>query len=413
VARDEATFVRGGEHWKLLGDAEFFLVFMEDGALPSRSIIDRLEREIEHDLLEEGLSAHVELSPVHTRYLRTMPPEIFAYELGTCGQVVCGERRILSLIPAFSPSDIPLEDGWRMLCNRVAEFLEVVDPVVEIPVVSSPEARYRTIKLYLDMATSFLLFQGAYAPTYLERAERLRVLAAEHEMRALDHSHSRDSGNPVEANRDCPFPLPDFARRVAYCTQFKLQVGDGIDTQAAKGGLEGMFSLAELVTYARRLWRWELERLTGCRGTACRAHFIWAHQAPREGTASRTPTDRELMRRWMRLQPIRKRLRGWASALRRSGWHRSWRQWPHWVRLGLWASPRYWVYAATCELFFWLPAILNGGGLSPGVDSKLRKIRSYLPVVGDLPENGLDMSWCEVAADIARNYHAFLYGTRA
>jgi hypothetical protein len=83
--------------------------------LPSSSTIEQLEGEIELHLLEEGLSVNVELSPVRPRYLHTMPPEIFAYELGTCGQVVWGERRILLLIPAFSPSDIPLEDGWRML----------------------------------------------------------------------------------------------------------------------------------------------------------------------------------------------------------------------------------------------------------------------------------------------------------
>jgi hypothetical protein len=427
LVRDEATFVRHGECWKLFGDAEFFLVFMQDRVLPSPSVIGRLQREIELRLLQEGLSGHVELNPVHTRYLRTMPPEILAYELRTYGQVVWGERQILSLIPSFSPSDIPLEDGWRMLCNRMVEFIEVIGPVVEKPGDPSPDGRYQMIKLYLDMATSFLLFQGAYAPTYLARAERLRALAAEYEARTPEYrhsrergnrrtpdgSHSRECGNPVQAQRNYPFPLREFAQRVTYCTKLKLQAGDEVEAAAPEEGLEDMFSWAELVTYARELWRWELERLTGCRSTACRTHFVEAHQAPREGTASRTPTDCELMRRWMRRQPVRKRLRGWASALRRGGWHRSWRHWLHWAKLGWQASPRYWVYAAACELFFYLPRILDGDGPSRAQDSELRSIRSWLPMEGDLPGIGGNVGWRGLAADIAWNYRAFLKGTRS
>jgi hypothetical protein len=371
LARDEATFIREGERRKLLGDAEFLLVFDQNGELPCSSTVDRLGGEIEQRLLEGGLSAHVELSPVHTRYLRTMPPEIFAYELQTCGQVVWGEREILSLIPAFSPADIPLEDGWRMLCNRMVEFIEVIDPVVEKPVDPSPDGRYRMIKLYLDMATSFLLFQGAYAPTYLERAERLRALAED-----------------TKANRSCPYPLRGFTERVIYCTQFKLQAGSAVNAPAPEEGWGDMFSWADVVTYAGGLWRWELERLTG-----------------------EQLSDRELMKRWMRLQPVRKRLRGWASAVRRCGWHRSWRQWPHWVRLGWRGSPRYWVYAAASEFFFHLHVILKGG-FGGEVDSELQSIRSRLPVAGGLSGTGGSLSWRDVAADIVWNYHAFLKGTR-
>jgi hypothetical protein len=402
LARDEATFVREGERWKLLGDAEFLLVFDQNAVLPPSSIIDRLEQEIEHNLLQQGLSGHVELSPVHTRYLRMMPPEILAYELRTYGQVVWGERQILSLIPAFSPSDIPLEDGWRMLCNRMVEFIEVIDPAVEKRVDPSPHGRYRMIKLYLDMATSFLLFQGAYAPTYLERAERLRALAED-----------------PEANRNCPFPLRGFAERVVHATQVKLQAGDGVGAQAAEEGLEGMFSWAELVNYARRLWRWELERLLSERWVAppfraCpeRSEGAACRSKARRDELSKV-SDRELMRRWMRLQPVRKRLRGWASALRRCGWHRSWRHWPRWVKLGWRASPRYWVYAAASEFFFRFRVNLRGDGLAPEVDSQVRTIRSWLPVAGDLCGIGENLGWREVAADIAWNYRAFLTRTRS
>jgi hypothetical protein len=289
--------------------------------------------------------------------------------------VVWGEPQILSLIPAFSPSDIPLEDGWRMLCNRMVELIEVIDSWVEKPLDPSPSGRYRMLKLYLDMATSFLLFQGAYAPTYRERAERLRALAD-------------DAG----VNRKGPFPLRGFAERVTFCTQFKLQGGDRVEARAVAEPLEGMFSWAELVAYAKGIWRWELERLTD-----------EPHQL----------SERELMRSWMRRQPAHKRLRGWASALRRRGWYRSWRQWPHWIKLGWRASPRYCVYAAASELLFRLPVILSGDGPGPEVDAHLRRIRSWLPVAGDLSATGGNLGWRDVAADIAWNYRAFVKATRS
>jgi hypothetical protein len=437
LAREEATFVNQGGRWRLLGDAEFLLVFKEDNVLPPTPSINGLEREIERHLMQGGLSGHVELSPVHTRYLRTMPPEIFAFELRTYGQVVWGERQILWLIPAFSASDIPLEDGWRMLCNRVVEFLEVIDWAVEKPVDPSPDGGYRMIKLYLDMATSFLLLQGAYAPTYHERADRLRALVRSREVEGREvqgcgypfplrgfAARSREvesqgvESREVEGSR-YPFPLRDFAERVVYCTKLKLQAGRGVDAYSGENGFESMFSWAELVTYVRGLWRWELERLVSqpCVAPPFRACPEGGESAAYRSKARHNElsrfSDQELMRRWMQLQPIRQRLRGWASALRRCGWRRSWQHWPHWVKLGWRGSPRYWVYAAACELFFRLPGIVNGDDSSPEVESELRRIRSWLPVPGDLPGIGGNLGWREVAADIAWNYRAFLKTTRS
>jgi hypothetical protein len=377
LARDEATFVREGEKWKLLGDAEFLLIFKETGILPSSSTIELLGGEVEQCLLKRGLAGHVELSPVSSRYLRKMVPEIFAHELRTHGQVVWGEHQVLSLIPAFSISDIPLEDGWRMLCNRTLELLEVVNQLIDRPTNLPRDARYRVIKLYLDMATSFLLFQGEYTSTYRQRAERLRVL--------VESTPSR---------KGCPFAsLRSFADRVASCTESKLHATTGVDQPGTgQQSVAALFSLDDLSSYVRLLWRWELERLTGKKDEL---------------------SDRELMRRWMQLQPVHTRFRGWASALRRSRWHRSWRYWPHWLKLGWRASPRYWVYAAACELLFRLPSILNGSGRSPEVDLVLQEVKSWLPVARDRRGNGAGLSWRQVAADIAWNYHAFLVGTRS
>jgi hypothetical protein len=394
LARDEATFISQGGRWKLLGDAEFLLVLRGDSPSPLASWIDAHEREIECHLLQGGLTCDVELSPVHTSYLRAMPPEVFAHELRTRGEVVWGDRYILSLIPAFRVSDIPLEDGWRILCNRVVEFLEVMALGMDKPAVPSPDGRYRMIKLYLDLATSLLLFQGAYAPTYRKRAGRLKALADDWEANRRSSFRLRDFTVKAQDSERYlyPFPLRDFAERVAYCTKFKLQEAGGLDAQAAQAGPNGIFSWTELVTYTRGLWRWELQQLMGGR-----------EQLP----------DLELMRTWMQLQPLRRRLRGWASAFRRCGWRRSWQHVQHWLGLGRQASPRYWVYAAACELFFRLPDIVHGNGSSPEVVADLERIRSWLPIPGRGSEPQGNPGWRELAADIAANYRTLLKGTRS
>ena len=377
LARDEATLAREGDQWTVLGDAEFLLIFHEAAPLPSGASLNALRKEIGRALLERGIVCLVSLSASHSDYLIEIRPHIFAYELRTCGQVIWGEREILSLIPAFSPSDIPLEDGWRMLLNRMVELLEAMGERTTNPGTVSPDVQYRAVKLYLDMATSFLLFHGAYEPTYRRREERLRSLAAD----------LTRQGNPPF------FPLRAFSELVTACTEYKLSTtgptGRGANIRWI---CRNPAFWKELVAHARALWRWELERLTGEQG-----------QLP----------HRQLMKKWMRLQPAGKRLRGWAYVLRGCGWHRSWREWPHWLRRGWQASPRCWVYAAASELFFKLDDFLASAQEARCADGEMRELWSWLPLVRkhelppDLP------AWQSLACEIGWNYHQFLESTQA
>lgn len=434
LARDEATIVWEGGRWKVLGDAEFLLIFHACAALPAAPRLKLLCEQIENILLQRQIVCPVSVSAVHSDYLSRMQPHIFGYELRTCGRVVWGESQILSLIPAFSPQDIPLEDGWRMLCNRMVELLEVAGRSIDSPGAPPWELYYRTTKFYLDMATSFLLFLGAYEPSYRKRAEKLRILA---------DNTSAHNGSPF-------LPLRSFSAQVNAYTQIKLQEFGRGGMSATRGETNvGLTLLEEAVTYARLLWRWELTRLTG---------------------ALDRLSDRELFEKWIELQPIGNRLRGWLYVLRKRRWHRSWREWPRWVRCGWRASPRYCVYAVASELFFRLPSLLGGGpegrGLNPAVkgpsstgalapdapgeprspstltNQKLQEIRSWLPVVPPLraacagltrldeigkpgamqPRAGLvsesepgtgGTTWQQVASEIAWNYHEFLEATRA
>ncbi len=372
LARDEATIREEMGRRRLLGDAEFLLVFHESSRLPAASDIEGLRRGLEGALARSDVESHLSLSTVHPSYLRQLTPHIFAYELKSCGRVIGGDPGILSLIPDFLPADIPPEDAWRLLCNRMIEQLEIVlgrnDPGEAI----RRGVPYATIKLYLDMATSYLVFVGAYEPTYRGRARRLGDFAA-----------------AVSSDVDAPVPLAGFADRVARCTAVKL-AGAAPDTLLSDhaGPLEFW---ADSLIDARRLWRWELRRLTGLGDDA---------------------SDRALWERWMQRQPARAKLRGWLSALRRLDGRGDWRRWPRLARRIWSASPRYWVYAAASELCFRLPPLVQGNGGS-GADRDLEELFTFLPETRQAAWTAGHAGWQSLVTDILWNYHRYLEETRA
>lgn len=359
LARDEGSFVKEGSRWKSLGDADFFLVFRDGTPLPSTFAVDSVGHEIRNVLEANGIAAAVGLAPVPGSYFQKLPQHIATYELRSCGRVVWGEKTIISMVPAFEPSQISLEDGWRMLGNRIIELLEAIAAAPEPLAVTSHDAQYCLIKLYLDMATSYLVFSGRYSPTYRQREQTLRELS--------------ENGT---AEVDAPFPLRAFADRVSACTTLKLD-GHSLTNTPEEW-------LNDAVLYARLLWNWELASLTGEAGQI---------------------SESDLMFAWMRRQPVKSRLRGWGSVLRRCGWLRTLLQWPRWMRFGWRASPRYWVYHVAAELFFCLPDALKGD-LNEG---DLKKCEDRLPLSGDLGAAG----WRSLARMTALNYRRLLEKTTA
>jgi hypothetical protein len=279
--------------------------------------------------------------------------------------VVWGDGAALRAVPSFPAAAIPREDAWQLLCNRMAEQLE---PLAHIPWPAAgglpPAVRYRTVKLYLDMATSLLVFLDAYAPSYRERAEKLERLA--------------EDGWPPAG---LPFALRDLARKVAACTLFKLD-GEVLD------GLDGWPAWREAVREARELWRWETAALTGAPATAA---------------------DDVLRETWMRAQPAAARLRGWLYVARAEGWRGAWRHGVRWARLARHGSPRHCVYAAATGLLFDLAGAADGSARRPvAVDG-----RRWLPVPGCESDDGGRTPLAPVASAVAANYHRFLVGTRA
>ncbi|MHB8383579.1 MAG: hypothetical protein ACYDC3_14725, partial [Candidatus Binataceae bacterium] len=257
---------------------------------------------------------------------------------------------------------IPLDDGFRLLMNRMIELLGAVCQV-DAPVTDAPSVRYSAMKLWLDMATSYLLFLRRYVPTYRGRAACLMELAEEPSTLA-------------------PIPLPRFAKTVALATRCKLG-------ETAEIGMHDFADLDTLIGDAHRIWRWELERLT-------------------ESSAK----DADLLRQWIASEPISARLRGWAGVARRSGAAHAIASGTTWLALARKGSPRRLLYATASELLFALPRLVEDNVVT-GNDSRWNDLRQGLPI-SDFPENPHSRSaWRRLGRAISFNYNIFLVPTRS
>ncbi|HYT06392.1 MAG TPA: hypothetical protein VEL77_01985 [Rugosimonospora sp.] len=367
LARDEATFVEEDSGWQLLGDADFFLVYEQTSRLPSDGDLVSLISAIEDSLLARGIYGQIGLGAVQPTYLRHLKPRIATYELRTCGRVLWGDARILSLIPSFSVGEISREDAWRMLCNRTIEFLghAAESPLGEAE--SSSSFRYAAIKLILDAATSYLVFAGAYEPGFRRRAVRLCELAGE-----------------SAAISAAPFSLKQFAEQVSACTAWKISDSEkGCDLRPAVW--------KEAVRHACALWRWELVQLTG---------------------APANLSEDALWTRWVSRLTAPQTARGWLSLARRRGWSKSWRRWPRWVGLSRRGTPRYAMYRVAAGLLSRLSDSAEMDGTPFRLGSNWGELRALLPE--RVPASvGLEDSWQKLAADLSWNYKSFLLGTDA
>jgi predicted nucleotidyltransferase len=351
LARGEGTFVRQSRGWRLLGDADLFLLCHSDASIGTEAA-QAAGRAIELALAEEDVLAHITLAPVDATFLTSMPCHIATFELRECGVVIWGDATVLSMLPRFSAAEISLEDAWRMIANRIIEQLE---GAASGDGLYSERSQYATAKLFLDMATSYTVFAGLYQPTYRRRAAALHAAA------------SRD-------HVDTPFPLRPFAEIVNAITAWKL---DGAALPFTRERL-----LTDAVSYAARLWAWELRRLTPC---------------------SLGLDNYELMTEWMRRMSLQARLRGWAAAARRSTITTG--LCLRWLKLVSKGSPRYLTYTTATELFFRLPE-----GIREELQvSYLARLASALPLPG--PPSIEPCTWQSLAGTIAFNYHELLEGT--
>jgi len=356
LARNEASFARKGEQTILLSDAEAIVVLHDGTPLPPRQATQALCGLVERRLAALGIRVHISLSMVHAEYLRRLPPHIFSCELRACGRVLYGDAAMLEQIPRYTAAELSPEDAWRILGNRLVEQME---SSAEMNIESSP--RYRCIKLCLDLASSLLAFSGRFQPGYRNRLTCVERLALTAEASQL------------------PIPIHEFLPLLRLCTTIKLQTGSD----------EFANDLTHQVTrWAWQTWLWELQQLSGSGSIAC-------YPATQDAA-------KEMICRFGRSQGAAKLIRGWLYAARRTGWLRSMRHSPRWLRLlALGLTPRHAVYLAACQ---WQHARCEeiSVGASKCIDGSL------LPVLHEPMSTA-----AEAARQLVWNYQEFVTETRS
>jgi hypothetical protein len=369
MAREEASFVRKNDSLAVFGDAEFAIVF-EKKSLPPPETLSTVQQRIEKDLRQRKVQCAIDLSAVPPSYFRQLPPHIFSYELKHCGHVIWGDNRILQQIPNWLPKDLLRQDAWRLLCNRMIEQLAFIGDLSETCDELTLRSTYATVKLYLDMATSYLVFARAYEPTYRGRAGKLRWLAE----RA-----------PTDGN--APFPLKEFSERITDCTEWKLSGGD------MRTFMRPEF-WEHAIDWAHCLWRWEVIQMTNAPGNLSSSDLF------------------DCLAQQLKFM---ERIRGWASAARRSGGFKSWHHWPRWARLARHTMPRYEVYRPGMELAFRLPELVGRAENTLREKIDWGKQRSCLPLnqTNQTPPSGDRSDWQVLAELVLSNYRTLLTSTRA
>lgn len=350
-SRGEATLKRDGNGWRALGDATFLVIHPRPASLNTA----RIEAEIEMRLASHAIRCKTVVVVSTAIALRTMKPHIYAYELRERGIVVWGDRTVLDLMPRFTAAEIPIEDGWWFLCNRMIEQLKTAAEEDECS--AKERTQYRIAKLYLAMAACYLLAIGQYQPSYRDRARRLNELAY--------------SPSPPPS----PIYLRRFAKLVSECTNLKLR-------GHATGDCTRFPQWGDATSDAEALWRWTLGRIL---------------------KVSPQHSRSELLKRMRERQRLLARSKGWMRAVLKYPrlFGTSCRQWVRLTRLG---SPRYLVYGAASELFF------RGGEVQGVKADELATIANDLPLKRLGP--GGHLTWNDLASLIADNFHMFVESTR-
>jgi hypothetical protein len=374
-ARGEGSTLTVANRLRVLGDMEFMVVFLrgvDRGLL--QMALDQEARQIRGELAVRGIECELEFRAITPDYFQVLRPQIFGYELLSCGRTVWGDRSVLASVPRFPASAIPRWDAWRMLNNRILEQLEWVDAIANGTRDELLRMFYQLVKCHLDLGTTLLVFGGRYEDTYAGRSAALLRWAAEAE-----------SSSKVEF-------LGRVAGRVAACTSFKLLPNTDsvlLDVRLNDEDIETFRSdlsraVIELVPLAREIWRWEAGELTRC-------------------GSGHAPSDDALHRAVLRQQPLSEKLRGWAKLTFMPAVRSERGFFARLPRLLLRGSPRYLVYRVAGDLYFQLPSVLSG----KIADSSLAALDRLLPVTfaGNRVES---REWWRLRANVLKSWRLFL-----
>lgn len=358
AARGEATFLRTAEGTRWLSDLEFLAVAPQDRDFAAESArLDQLAAEMERGLTDRGVFVDIDLAAAPEGNFARLKPNLFTLELRTHGKQLFGEREYLRDIPAFSWEQIPKEDAWRLLSNRMVEWLDSQLNREEQPV----ERRfYALTKQYLDLVTSASLVCGLYSSEYRTRLERLDEISA----RLATHL-------PAGVVEKC-------ARGARVAMEFKLGpeapqfdwMRDAADLRSglASAGWEWMYD--DLFALHGAFWEWELRAMAGAE-------------------------VRDALEAMAGVYGWRYRLRGWGKLALRPELRRGGRFFGRLPRLFAAGAPRALVYFCARTLL---------DPVEGRSEAALEQVRRRLPVMFE----GGSGTWEELAGQCARNWRQYL-----
>ncbi len=171
-AHGEGSFRRAPRGLVPLNDYDLLVIAKTE---PDAVLLQRLGEKAARAL---GMRA-VDLLGVGLHRFPWLPPTIFNYDLRYGGRVVLGDPKILDLLPAWTPRDIPLIEGQVLLLNRMLCLLECVEDDPARALDGDETAfftTYQTAKAAFAVADVVLLRHGAYTVRYQDKLARLRTL---------------------------------------------------------------------------------------------------------------------------------------------------------------------------------------------------------------------------------------------
>lgn len=372
-ARAEGTVVPFGRGYRILGDVEFLVVFPAgSNIIHMQATLNRCSALLQEEWTSRNMQCELEFRAVTPEYFSSLRPNIFEYELLAHGKTVWGSPEILSVVPRFSACEIPPNDAWRLLNNRIIEQLEYLPSLSKAPRDAVEHIFYQLVKFQLDLGTAVLIFGRRYKSTYRARAQALARWAGE-------------TGNGSTGL------VRDLSRRVTTCTEFKLASDH---TRTALGACfaggdaeelrrETLRTAEELAEFSHSIWRWAGLQLVG-------------------NEKERLQDDEILMGKILRGQSLAEKTRGWAKLAlmptvqgQPGFWRRMARSWHR-------GSPRYMVYRAASALYFSRP-----WSREAPAEQRLKIWERGLPVVFQ-QHAGEMRDWWRLRANILMSWRLFL-----
>ena len=126
AARNQATFRYVEGKVSLESDLDLVIVVKYAAIIKSFILVKRLSKEITSDLVKRRLIlSHVSFSVTTEKALLNSPPSIFYQDLSHNGKVVFG-KDIRNTLRSYDTNEIPIQDLYRLLLNRMIESLEAL-----------------------------------------------------------------------------------------------------------------------------------------------------------------------------------------------------------------------------------------------------------------------------------------------